>query len=119
VIDHLAPDLDQLKTLTGTLNERMPSFLDRTEQLVDHTDGFVSTVGTPEQEEKMKKLINNFAVISDNLKVVSSNAIALTATLAQTPWRLVWGGKTVQPPPAAEVLKSDRALPVKDNVAGH
>jgi len=119
MIDHLNPDLDQLKTLSATLNDRLPDLLGRTEHLVDNADGFIATVGTPEQEEKLKKLINNFGVISDNLKVVSANAIALTATLAQTPWRLVWGGKTVQPPSAEEVLKSDKALPVKDNIAGH
>jgi len=118
-LDRLDPALDQLKTLSGTMNDHLPNLLTRTEKLVDNANGFVSTVGTPEQEEKLRKLITNLNVVSENLKVVTANAQALTATLAQAPWRLVWGGKTVQPPTAEEVLKSDKPIPVKDNLPSH
>jgi ABC-type transporter Mla subunit MlaD len=119
-LDHLDPDLTQLKTLSETLNDHLPILLPKTERMVDHADGLVSSMGTPEQQEKIKKLITNLSVVSENLKVVSANAQALTATLAHEPWRLVWGGKTVQPPSAEEVLKSDNPVPIKDNFqSGH
>lgn len=112
-LDRADPTLDQLKTLSTTLNEHMPDLLTRTEKLVDNGNGLVSAVGSPEQQEKIRKLITNLGVISDNLKVVTANAEALTATLAQTPWRVVWGGKTIQPPPAEVVLKSDKPIPLQ------
>lgn len=115
-IDRADPAIDQLKTLSTTMNEHLPGLLGRTEQLVTNSNGFISTVGTPEQEEKLKKLISNFGIISDNLKVISYNTRALTATLAEAPWRVVWGGKTIQPPSADQVLKSDKPLPVQDNL---
>jgi len=55
-------------------------------------------------------------VATDNLKVVSSNAKALTLTLAEKPWRVLWGGATVQPPPESEVLKSNEVIPLKPEV---
>lgn len=115
-LDHLDPAIDQLKTLSTTMNDHLPVLLPKTERLVDNANGFISTVGTPEQQEKIRKLITNLGVVTDNLKVVTANAQALTATLAQEPWRLVWGGKTVPPPSADIVLKSDKPIPLQDNL---
>jgi phospholipid/cholesterol/gamma-HCH transport system substrate-binding protein len=113
-LDRLDPALDQLKSLSATMNEQFPSLLTRASRLVDNTNGLVAAVGSPEQQAKLKQLIANLKVVSDNLKVVTANAEALTATLAQTPWRLVWGGKTVQPPPTDQVLKSNESIPVQN-----
>ena len=113
-LDRLDPTLDQVKSLSATMNGQLPSLLNRTGQLVDNTNGLVAAVGSPEEQEKLKQLIANLKVVSDNLKVVTANAEALTATLAQTPWRLVWGGKTVQPPATEQVLKSNETIPLQN-----
>jgi len=52
----------------------------------------------------------------ENLKVVTTNAKALTQTLAEKPWRVIWGGSTVKPPPEREVLDSNNVIKLKPDV---
>jgi hypothetical protein len=47
---------------------------------------------------------------------VSTNAKALTATLAQKPWRVFWGGPTVMPPTENQILDSNKVLRLKPDV---
>ena len=62
-------------------------------------------------------MIANLRVSTDNLKVVSSNAKALTATLAaRHPWRVFWGGPTVPAPSENEVLKSNKVIRLTPDV---
>jgi len=61
-------------------------------------------------------MLNSLRVSTENLKVVSTNAKALTATLAEKPWRVFWGGSTVTPPSEDEILKSNQVIRLKPDV---
>ena len=65
---------------------------------------------------RLNDLLNSLRVSMENLKVVTTNAKALTQTLAEKPWRVIWGGKTVQPPPESEVLDSNHVVRLKPSV---
>jgi hypothetical protein len=61
-------------------------------------------------------MLDSLRVSTENLKVVSTNAKALTATLAAKPWRVFWGGSTILPPSEDEILKSNQVLRLKPEV---
>lgn len=94
--------LDDLKPVVESLDRSLPPLL--------------NDLGSPDSRAKLDKLMTNLAVVTDNLKVVSSNSKALTETIANKPWRLFWGGPVVKPPPEEEVLKSDKAVPLHADV---
>lgn len=66
-----------------------------------------------DNQENLETSVENLRTISANLKVVSTYAKSLTATLAETPWRLVWGGKTPPLPSEEEILKSKIPVPIQ------
>ena len=90
-------------------------------QKVEHYE--IATYGTlasfakllGENEADLHNSVANLKVISENLKVVSTYAKSLTGTLAQTPWRLVWGGKTPPLPSEEEILKSKTPVPIQSS----
>ena len=88
----------------------MPPLLDNGNKFLIDGDSVISNLNTPESRERINEMLANLRVSTDNLKVVSSNAKALTQTLAQTPWRVFWGGPTVPAPSEAEVLKSNKVI---------
>jgi hypothetical protein len=61
-------------------------------------------------------MLDSLRVSTENLKVVSTNAKALTATLAEKPWRVFWGGATVKPPSEADILNSNEVIRLKPDV---
>ena len=61
-------------------------------------------------------MIDSLRVSTENLKVVSYNAKALTATLAAKPWRVFWGGATVPPPTETQALDSNKVIRLKPDV---
>ena len=71
---------------------------------------------TPGGHARLNAMLDSLRVSSENLKVVSSNAKALTATLAEKPWRVFWGGPTVPAPSEEAVLHSDKVIPLKGDV---
>jgi hypothetical protein len=61
-------------------------------------------------------MLDSLRVSTENLKVVSTNAKALTATLAEKPWRVFWGGSTIKPPSEDAVLDSNKVIRLKPDV---
>jgi ABC-type transporter Mla subunit MlaD len=114
--DKLGPLADKLAPLADDLGNRLPPLLDNTEKLIDHTSDIVESLDTPATRAHLTKTLANLVVVTDNLKVVSSNSKALTATLADKPWRLLFGGKTIEPPSEEEVLDSNKTVPLKGEV---
>jgi ABC-type transporter Mla subunit MlaD len=119
LVSQLQPALAQL----GPIMKRMDTITTKLEPMIDHgdkllTDGddVISVINTPDGKQRLRDIVASLAVSTENLKVVSYNAKALTSTLAQKPWRVFWGGTTVAPVPENEALKSDSVVPPKADV---
>jgi ABC-type transporter Mla subunit MlaD len=111
LLTNLEPSVDRLDTITQNIQPLMS----HADKLMTDGDQIVAVFNTPDGKEKLKNLIANLNVATENLKVVSSNAKAFTATIAQKPWRVFWGGNTVAAPPEDEVMKSDNAIPLQNS----
>jgi ABC-type transporter Mla subunit MlaD len=111
LLTNLGPTLDRLDAMSQNLQPLMT----HADKLMTDGDEIVAVFNTPDGKQKLKDLVSNLNVATENLKVVSSNAKAFTATIAQKPWRVFWGGGTVPAPPEDEVLKSDTAIPLQSN----
>ena len=116
LIAQFEPVLNRLDSLTQKMDTDLPPLMTHADKFLLDGDSVMANFNTPESREKIEDLLNNLRVSTDNLKVVSSNAKALTATLAEKPWRVFWGGPTVTPPPESQVLKSDKVIPLKPEV---
>jgi ABC-type transporter Mla subunit MlaD len=119
LVGQLQPALARL----GPILKRMDKITDQLQPMIGHadklmTDGdsVISTINTPEGRQRLQDIMASLAVSTENLKVVSYNAKALTATLAQKPWRVFWGGATVPPPPENQALQSDKVIHLKPDV---
>jgi ABC-type transporter Mla subunit MlaD len=113
-LDDLMPTVRELNSIATRVNEALPNIMVSLDALLDDGDALISSLNTPENLNRIQELLANLNVVTANFKVVSSNAKALTLTLAETPWRLLWGGKTNPPPPEKEVLKSNQPVPVRN-----
>lgn len=106
------PDLpDKIYALVdngNTLVINADALAKQADVLAKHANGMLG-----DNQENLKDSVENLRTISANLKVVSTYAKSLTATLAQTPWRLVWGGKTPPLPPEEEILKSKKPVSIQ------
>jgi ABC-type transporter Mla subunit MlaD len=116
LVTQLQPVMNRLDSLTEKMDRDLPPLMSHADKFLVDGDGVMANLNTPDSKENLTELLANLRVSTENLKVVSTNAKALTATLADKPWRLVWGGSTVKPPPESEVLKSDRAIRLKPEV---
>jgi ABC-type transporter Mla subunit MlaD len=76
--------------------------------LLDRVDGVVTT-----NEGDVHKLLEELRVVSQNLKVLSTYAKGMSATLAEKPSRLIWGGRTGTLPTEQEILQSKEPVPVE------
>jgi ABC-type transporter Mla subunit MlaD len=74
--------------------------------VLDRVDGVVKT-----NEVDLAKIVSELRVVSQNLKVVSTYAKSLTATLAEKPSRLIWSKKTNELPGEKEILESSEPVP--------
>ncbi|MEM1058774.1 MAG: MlaD family protein [Verrucomicrobiota bacterium] len=119
LLNRLVPTAGRLQDITVKVDDALPGIVVGLDTLLDDGDQLISSINssllTPDNEQRIKKIMSELDVVLANMKVVSSNAKALTMTLAQTPWRLVWGGPTNPPVPEQEVLNSDQPVPI-DNV---
>src|SRR5579871_4136651 len=119
LVAQLQPALAQL----GPIMKKMDGITDRLQPMIDHgdkllTDGdsVIEVVNTPDGRQRLHDIVASLAVSTQNLKVVSYNAKALTDTLAQKPWRVIWGGAVTPPVPEDEALKSETVVHPKPDV---
>ncbi len=105
LVDKLGPALDKLEKLGDQMADDLPTLTKNANKFLTDGDDVLANFNTPEGRKRLNEMLNSLRVSSENLKVVSSNAKALTQTLAERPWRLIWGGPTVQPPPENQVLR--------------
>jgi phospholipid/cholesterol/gamma-HCH transport system substrate-binding protein len=97
----LAIKVNTLLTNAESLSQNADELIAQLKDVVDKNDG------------KIDQTLSDLHVVLQNLKVVSTYAKALTGTLGQKPWRVIWGGETPALPTEQEILKSDKPLPVK------
>jgi ABC-type transporter Mla subunit MlaD len=116
LVNSLQPVMNRLDTLTQKLQTNLPAFMDHADKFMQDGDGLLSSFNTTGSKAQLRDVLTSLQVSTENLKVVSTNAKALTATLAQKPWRVFWGGSTITPPSESAVMKSDKALPLKPDV---
>lgn len=116
MVTQLGPILDRLDTLSQKLNTSLPPLMDHADKFLEDGDGVLADLNTTGSKENINELLNSLRVSTENLKVVTTNAKALTATLADKPWRVFWGGSTIKPPPESEILQSNSVIPLKPEV---
>jgi hypothetical protein len=64
-------------------------------------------------QANLAQLIADLHVVSQNLKVVTTYAKVLTATLGEKPSRLIWGFGQTKLPTEQDILKSTEPVPIK------
>jgi ABC-type transporter Mla subunit MlaD len=116
MITQLGPVLNRLDALSQKMDTDLPPLMDNANKFLVNGNAVLGNLSTPDSKERINDVLANLRVATENLKVVSSNAKALTLTLAEKPWRVMWGGQTVKPPPESDVLKSNEAIPLKPEV---
>jgi ABC-type transporter Mla subunit MlaD len=63
-------------------------------------------------QDNVAQILSDLHVVSQNLKVVSTDTKALTATLGERPSRLIWGIHKNKLPSEQEILKSSEPIPL-------
>ena len=116
IIAKLAPALDKLEALGDRMDKELPPLMDNANKFLLDGDAVMANFNTPEGKERLNDMLDSLRVSTENLKVVSTNAKALTATLAEKPWRVFWGGPTVKPPTEDAVLESNKVIRLKPDV---
>jgi ABC-type transporter Mla subunit MlaD len=116
LVTKLQPVMDRLDVLSQKMSTALPPLMDHADKFLQDGDGVLANFNSPAGRERLNAMLDSLRVSTENLKVVSTNAKALTATLAEKPWRVFWGGPTVKPPPENEILKSNQVIRLKPNV---
>jgi ABC-type transporter Mla subunit MlaD len=116
LVTELQPVMKRLEALSGQLQTSLPPLITHADKFLQDGDGVVANFNSPEGKERLNEMLDSLRVSTENLKVVSTNAKALTATLAEKPWRVFWGGPTVQPPSEATILDSNKVIRLKPSV---
>jgi ABC-type transporter Mla subunit MlaD len=116
LVSQLQPVMKRLDGLSQQLQTSLPPLITHADKFLQDGDGVVANFNTPSGKERLNEMLDSLRVSTENLKVVSTNAKALTATLAEKPWRVFWGGSTVTPPSENEILESNKVIRLKPNV---
>jgi ABC-type transporter Mla subunit MlaD len=116
LVAELQPVMVRLDSLTQKMDTSLPPLMDHADKFLQDGDSMLANFNTPEGRKRLTDMLDSLRVSTENLKVVSTNAKALTATLAEKPWRVFWGGSTVKPPPEDAILKSNQVIRLKPDV---
>jgi len=116
LVMQLGPVLNRLDTLSQKMSTSLPPLMDHADKFLQDGDSVIGNFNSPAGRERLNAMLDSLRVSTENLKVVSTNAKALTATLAVKPWRVFWGGPTVLPPSEEDILNSNKVLRLKPDV---
>jgi ABC-type transporter Mla subunit MlaD len=108
--------LGPIMTKMDSITDQLQPMLAHGDKLLTDSDQVIDVINTPDGKQHLHDIMASLAVSTENLKVVSYNAKALTATLAQKPWRVFWGGATQTPVPEDQALKSETIVHLKPDV---
>jgi ABC-type transporter Mla subunit MlaD len=116
LVTQLQPMVTRLDALSQKMETALPPLMDHADKFLNDGDAMLANFDTPAGRKRLNDMLDGLRVSTENLKVVSTNAKALTATLAEKPWRVFWGGSTIKPPPEDAVLKSNDVIRLKPDV---
>ena len=116
LVTTLQPMVTRLDSLSQKMETSLPPLMDHADKFLNDGDAMLANFDTPAGRKRLNDMLDSLRVSTDNLKVVSTNAKALTATLAEKPWRVFWGGSTVKPPSEDDILKSNQVIRLKPDV---
>lgn len=116
LVTQLGPVLNRLDTLSQKMSTSLPPLMDNANKFLVDGDSVIGNFNSPDGKARLNEMLDSLRVATENLKVVSTNAKALTATLAIKPWRVFWGGPTVVPPSEEDILKSNKVIRLKPDV---
>jgi ABC-type transporter Mla subunit MlaD len=116
LVTKLGPALDKLDALGDKMSDELPTLMTNANKFLNDGDAVLANFNTPDGKKRLNDMLNSLRVSMENLKVVTTNSKALTQTLAEKPWRVIWGGATVKPPPEKEVLDSNNVIKLKPDV---
>jgi len=116
LVTQLGPVMDRLDKLSANLDTSLPPLITHADTFLQNGNSVIENFNTPDGKRRLNEMLDSLRVSTENLKVVSTNAKALTATLAVKPWRVFWGGPTVLPPSEDDILKSNQVLRLKKDV---
>lgn len=104
----LVPKLSALFAEAQSIGTNADHAVLKASALLERLDGVVVT-----NQADLKKTLEELRVTSQNLKVITTYAKALTATLAQKPSSLIWGRKRNELPDERSILESDQPVPAR------
>lgn len=113
VLEEIRPMMKNLNLLSGHMSETLPEMMKRMDHVLGTGDELLQDIASPENRQKFDAMLRDMRVVSSNLKVVTTHSKALTATLGEKPWRLLWGGEPNVLTSEAEILASDKPLPAR------
>lgn len=104
----------EIKDKNPDLPEKLNALLTNAENLSANADELIARLNeaVEKNDGKIEQALGDLHVVLQNLKVVSTYAKAITGTLGQKPWRVIWGGETPPLPNEQEILQSDKPLPI-------
>lgn len=113
-LDQINEVIVQLRTGHPDLADDIASVVENAQTLSANADALMVKLNTilENNEENLSQSVADLNVVMKNLKVVSTHAKALTATLGQKPWRVMWGSEPNKLPSEEEILKSNKPIPV-------
>ena len=97
LIDELQVTAVNLNRITKELDARLPGLSDKMDHALGSAERAMDSIGSEEAQEMIKQSLAN-------LKVITAYGKIFTTTVAEKPWRLVWGGKVRPLPPESEIL---------------
>jgi ABC-type transporter Mla subunit MlaD len=116
LVTKLQPVMDRFDALSKKMEIDLPPLMDNANKFLQNGNTLMANFNSPEGRKRLNDMLDSLRVSTENLKVVSTNAKALTATLAEKPWRVFWGGPTVTAPTEDAVLKSNQVIRLKPDV---
>lgn len=114
--------LQELNTIVSELREQNPdlpqkvnALLTNAQSLSANADALIAQLRevVEKNDGKIDQTLGDLHVVLQNLKVVSTYAKAITGTLGQKPWRVIWGGETPALPTEKEILSSNQPVPIE------
>lgn len=108
VLEEVQKDGTGLPSKVNALLIKADTLAVNADSLILQMDGILK-----KNDKNLDQTLSDLRVVTQNLKVVSTYAKALTATLGQKPWRIVWGTTPNELPTEEQILQSKEPLPIK------
>ena len=108
VLTEVQKDGNGLPSKVNSLLTKADALAVNADSLIMQMDGILK-----KNDKNLDQTLGDLRVLTQNLKVVSTYAKSITATLGQKPWRLVWGTTPNELPTEEQILEAKDPIPVK------